>query len=114
MEVTQIGHVHVYVSDRPKAVDWLKTVWGTDPIAEDHEMSLFVFGSTQLVVNDVDEDILSTIAFISDDCERDYREAIAKGAVAVHEPQDKPWGVKAAFLEGPGKLIFEIEETLPR
>lgn len=45
---------------------------GLVTVTEDHEMSLFSFGSTQLVVNDVDEDIPSTIAFTSDDCDRDF------------------------------------------
>ena len=33
------------------------------PDAEDHEVSLFRFGSNQLVINDVDEDVQSIIAF---------------------------------------------------
>ena len=112
MRDTQIAHVHVYVADRAKAVEWLRTVWGTEPDAEDHEMSLLTFGSTRLVINDVEEDVPSTIAFASTDCDQDYNDVTARGAVPIHEPQDKPWGVRAAFVQGPGKLVFEIEEIL--
>jgi len=112
MQDAKIAPVHVYVTDRRKAVEWLRTVWGTGPAAEDHEMSLFAFGSTQLVVNDVEEDILSTVAFTSTDCDRDFNEVVAKGAVPIHEPHDMPWGVRAAFVQGPGKLVFELEEIL--
>lgn len=112
LETAQIAHVHVYVNDRPKAVEWLDTVWDATPDAEDHEMSMFTFGSTQLIINDVEEGVESTIAFASDDCDRDYEDVIARGAVSVREPQDKPWGVRIAFLQGPGNLTFEIEERL--
>lgn len=110
----QIAHVHVYVEDRPEAVEWLRAVWDTKPDAEDHEMSLFTFGSTQLVINDVEEDIQSTIAFSSTNCDEDYNDVITRGAISIQEPQNKPWGVRMAFVQGPGKLIFEIEEKLQR
>ena len=114
MQDSQIAHVHVFVSERPGAVQWLEKVWGSSPVTEDHEMSLFVFGSTQLVINDVDEDIPSTIAFTSDDCDRDFQQVIAKGAVSVDEPKDMAWGVRAGFVRGPGKLTFEIEQPLEK
>jgi hypothetical protein len=83
MRDSQIAHVHVFVSDRPAAVEWLMTVWEAEPVAEDHEMSLFIFGSTQLVINDVADDLPSTVAFTSDNCDRDYRDVVARGAVSV-------------------------------
>ena len=112
MNDTQIAHVHVYVRDRAKAVEWLRTVWAATPEAEDHEMSMFTWGSTQLIVNDGEEDVRSTIAFVSTSCDDDYAGVIASGAISVSEPQDKPWGVRIAFVQGPGRLTFEIEEEL--
>jgi len=112
VQESQIAHVHVFVSDRPRAVEWLNRVWSSQPVAEDHEMSLFLFGSTQLVINDADSDIPSTIAFTSDDCDRDFKQVLAKGAVSVDEPKDMPWGVRAGFVQGPGRLSFEIEQSL--
>ncbi len=112
MRDSQIPHVHVFLNDRPSAVEWLRRIWDAEPVAEDHEMSLFIFGPTQLVINDVEEDIPSTVAFTSDDCDRDYRDVIAKGAASVDAPKDMPWGVRAAFVQGPGKLTFEIDQPL--
>ncbi|MCE7737407.1 MAG: hypothetical protein GPJ54_21130 [Candidatus Heimdallarchaeota archaeon] len=114
MKSMQITHVHVYVKDRSKAVEWLKMVWDIKPDTEDHEMSLFTFGPTQLVINDVDDDVQSTIAFPSDNCDQDYNKLVERGAVSIQEPQDKPWGVRIAFIQGPGKVTFEIEEKLQR
>lgn len=108
----QIAHVHVYVKDRPQTVEWLTTVWDTKPDAEDHEMSMFTFGSTQLIVNDGEEDVRSTIAFASKNCDQDYDNVITRGAISVQKPEDKPWGVRIAFIKGPGKLTFELEEKL--
>ena len=51
MQDSQIAHIHVFVSDRPGAVPWLEKIWDSSPVTEDHEMSLFIFGSTQLVIN---------------------------------------------------------------
>ncbi len=108
----EISHLHVYVKDRPKAVKWLEEVFDVSPVEEDHEMSLFSFGSIAIVINDTEEDVPSTIAIVSKNCDQDYEDVIAKGAISIHEPGIKPWGVKTAFVQGPGKLTFEIEEIL--
>lgn len=114
MTITQIAHVHVYVKDRPAAVEWLTSIWGVTPDAQDPEMSLFTFGTTQLVINDAAEDVPATIAFDSTDCVHDFAKVIEQGAIAKSQPKDMPWGVKAAFVKGPGEITFEIEERLPR
>ena len=114
MNIIQISHVHLFVKDRPEAVRWLKEIWGTVPDAEDHEMSLFSFGSTQIVVNDSDEDIQAIIAFESTDCVQDYDQLIGRGAVSISAPKAMPWGVKSAFVQGPGKITFEVEEPMQR
>ena len=71
-----------------------------------------IYGCTELVINDVVEDIPSTVASTSDDCDRDYRDVIAKGAASVRAPKDMPLGFRAAFVQGPGKLTFEIDQPL--
>jgi hypothetical protein len=37
---------------------------------------------------------------------------IARGAVSVAAPANQPWGARAAYLRGPGRLKFEIEGPL--
>ncbi len=37
MQESQIAHVHVFVSDRPEAVEWLRKVWNSQPVTEDRE-----------------------------------------------------------------------------
>ena len=36
------------------------------------------------------------------------------GAVSIEAPREMPWGVKSAFVQGPGMLTIEIEELLRR
>ncbi|MEE9166866.1 MAG: hypothetical protein V3U24_05315 [Candidatus Neomarinimicrobiota bacterium] len=110
----EISHFHVYVKNRSKAVEWLKKVWYVTPVEEDHEMSMFTFGSIAIIINDSEEDVPSTIAFGSKDCDHDYEDVIARGAISIQEPENKPWGVRIAFVQGPGKLTFEIEEVLQK
>ncbi len=112
MKPTEISHFHVYVKDRPKTVEWFEKVFDLSPVAEDHEMSMFAFGSVEIVINDTEEDVQSVIAFNSENCDQDYQDVIARGAVSKSKPGDKPWGVRSAFVHGPGKLSFEIEQKL--
>ena len=89
-------------------------MWGINPDHQDEDMTSFVFGSTALIVNPANEDARSTIAFTSKNCDQDYKAVIARGAISVSEPGNKPWGVRIAFVQGPGKLTFEIEEKLQK
>ena len=77
-------------------------------------MSMFSFGSVSIIINDSEKDVPSTIAFWSNNCDHDYEDVIAKGAISIQEPENKPWGVRTAFIQGPGKLTFEIEEVLQK
>ena len=112
MKPTKISHFHVYVQDRPKTVEWLEKVFDLVPVEEDHEMSMFRLGSVDIVVNDIEEDVPSVIAFVSSNVDQDYEDALARGALSKSKPADKPWGVRAAFVYGPGKLSFEFEQII--
>ena len=66
------------------------------------------------MVNDAKEDIQATIAFWCTDCGQNYIELIERGAISIEAPKEMPWVVKTAFVQGPGMLTIEIEETLKR
>jgi len=74
-------------------------------------MATLVFGSVTLILDVSDADSSATIGFESDDCDRDYRAVLERGAVAIEQPTkiNKAWGVRAAYVQGPGRLRFEIE-----
>ena len=55
-----------------------------------------------------------TVGFDSRNCDADFQRVTSRGGVALEEPTDRPWGVRAAYIQGPGALKFELEQMLPR
>ena len=52
-----------------------------------------------------------------DDCQRTYRELVAKGVEFVQEPQRRPYGTEAVFRDNSGNWLVMIElaeQTLDR
>jgi uncharacterized glyoxalase superfamily protein PhnB len=108
----RFNHLHATVRDLPGALDWLARVWDVKPgFANDRMASLDLLGTT-LILDAAGEDSSVTIGFGSDDCEADYRLASERGAETLEAPEDRAWGVRAAYLRGPGQITFEIEQQL--
>jgi catechol 2,3-dioxygenase-like lactoylglutathione lyase family enzyme len=110
----RFGHVHVHVRDLPGALDWLARVWDIAPTFQDPGggMAVVSVHEASLILDTAAEDSAITIGFTSDSCDRDYRAAAERGAETLEEPTDRPWGVRAAYIRGPGKITFEIEQAL--
>jgi hypothetical protein len=106
-------HLHIAVRDLPGALDWLAKVWGTGPTFENGQMAVLSLHGASLVLDAADEDSTATIGFASDNCDEDYRLAVERGAETLEAPADRAWGVRSAYLRGPGQLTFEIEQELP-
>ena len=106
-------HLHVAVRDLPGALDWLAKVWDTSPTFENGGMAVLSLHGASLILDAADEDGTATIGFASDDCDADYRQASERGAETLEAPEDRAWGVRAAYLRGPGRITFEIEQELP-
>jgi uncharacterized glyoxalase superfamily protein PhnB len=109
----EFNHLHVGVRDLPAALEWLAKVWDIEPSFEDGSMASVMLHGTTLILDSADEDAVAIIGFASDDCDGDYRQASDRGAETLESPQDRAWGVRAAYLRGPGRITFEIEEDLP-
>ena len=104
-----LNHVHLGVRDLGGALAWLEKVWQLKPDFQNERMATITFGSFILIMDAAETDTVATIGFESDDCDRDFREVVERGAVALDPPSNKPWGVRAAYIKGPGQLKFEIE-----
>ena len=72
-------------------------------------MTTFPFGSFTLIFDAGKEDAFATLGFESNDCDRDFRIVVQRGATIIEPPTDKLWGVRTAYFKGPGELRFEIE-----
>ena len=66
-------------------------------------------GSSILILDAADADSHATIGFDSDHCDRDYGVVVKRGPVALDPRSNKAWGARTAYLQGPGRLKFEIE-----
>ncbi|MEY2529780.1 MAG: Glyoxalase-like domain, partial [Verrucomicrobiota bacterium] len=65
-------------------------------------MATLVFDGLTLILDSADADSPATIGFESDDCDRDFQAFVGRGAVSFEPPENKPWGIRCAYLEGPG------------
>jgi hypothetical protein len=108
----RLNHIHVGVRDLRGAVDWLDRVWEAKAEFQNERMATFSFGDFILILDSSATDSLATIGFKSDDCDEDFRAVVGRGAVAIEPPSDRAWGVRAAYIQGPGALKFEIEQPL--
>jgi hypothetical protein len=75
-------------------------------------MAVFQFGAFTLILDAASDDSVATIAFNSPDCNADCAALLARGAQVVEPPQDRPYGARVAYLQGPGALTIEIEQLL--
>lgn len=109
----RFNHLHVAVRDLSGALDWLAKVWDTSPTFQNGEMAVLSLHGASLILDAADEDGIATVGFASDDCDADYRLASERGAETLEAPVDRAWGVRAAYIRGPGRITFEIEQELP-
>src|SRR5262249_12326632 len=107
------SHFHIGVRDLAGAVAAFERLLGMKPVFSNERMATFRFGELGLLVDKADDDTRITIAFDSTDCQADFDGVVARGAEPLEPPTTQPWGVRAAYLKGPGGITFEIEQVLP-
>lgn len=107
------NHFHVQVRDLADALDWFDRVWAIEPSYRGESMAVLPFGPLMLVLDQDQEETITTIGYATDDCDADFRTVVGRGAEAMEEPSDRSWGVRAAYLNGPGRITLELEQTLP-
>jgi predicted enzyme related to lactoylglutathione lyase len=108
----RLNHIHVSVRDFGGAIDWLDRVWQLKPEFQNERMATFSFTAFVLILDAGAIDSHATIGFESDDCDRDFRAVVERGATSIEPPSNRPWGVRCAYIPGPGLLTFEIEQPL--
>src|SRR5215470_16746269 len=108
-----ISHVHCQVKDLAEAVAWFTKACGISPSFNDARMGVFEFGPFTLILDAAASDSTVTIGFNSTDCRADFEALLARGARALEAPQDRPYGARVAYLQGPGSIKIELEQMLP-
>ena len=102
-----LNHIHLYVRDLIAAVIWFEKVLHVHPGFRNERMATFSFNSMTLIFDAASDDVSATVGFESDNCDRDFKAVVERGAALLEPPTDKPWGVRTAYFSGPGELKFE-------
>ena len=108
------NHFHVFVRDLSGALAWFARVWAAEPTHREERMAVLPFGPILLVLDQDEEETFTTIGYASANCDADFRTVTSRGAEVIEEPADRSWGVRCAYLKGPGRMTLELEEELPR
>jgi predicted enzyme related to lactoylglutathione lyase len=106
------NHFHVFVRDLAGTLAWFDRVWAAQPTYRGEEMAVLQFGPILLVLDQDEEETVTTIGYASADCDADFRTLVGRGAEVVEEPADRSWGVRVAYLKGPGRMTLELEQSL--
>jgi hypothetical protein len=107
-----LGHLHIGFKDLAASIQWMEQVLGKKPAYQNQNMAVFPFEHMSLLFDRSDEDAVVTVAFDSKNCDADFATLIGKNAKVLENPADQPWGVRVAYLQGPGKTTIEIEQPL--
>lgn len=108
------AHVHLQVRNLRATLAWLERVWRVRPVYADRDMAVVPFGPLSVIFDRARKDGPATLAWASRNCDADYRTVLRRGARPIEPPTDRPYGVRAAYVRGPGALTFEIEQPLRR
>jgi uncharacterized glyoxalase superfamily protein PhnB len=65
-----------------------------------------------VILDQSDKNVEMILALKASDCSQLFRELREWGGAVIEEPQDQPWGVRTAYIQGPGNLTIEIEQIL--
>jgi catechol 2,3-dioxygenase-like lactoylglutathione lyase family enzyme len=107
-------HLHIRVADIDETVRWFGTFLDMRPNFRDGSMAMYSFGELAVLFDKSDRVMPTTIGFSSDNCDRDFQRLIELGATPLKAPADQAYGVRSAYVKGPGELTIEIEQLLPK
>jgi FKBP-type peptidyl-prolyl cis-trans isomerase FkpA len=100
------------VRDLPAAVEWLDKVLAWKPSYRDERRAVFSSGTVHIELAAADADAPAALVLASQDADADYGRLLARGAVSVSAPSDRPSGFREASVRGPGALVVELEGPL--
>ena len=71
-----------------------------------------MFDQFTLILDAAATDSTATNCLNRTDCDADFSAMVARGAIALEPPQDRPYGARVAYIEGPGALTIELEQLV--
>ena len=86
------NHFHVFVRDLPGALAWFAQVWAAEPAYRGERMAVLQFGPILLVLDQDEDETVTTIGYATANCDADFRRVVGRGAQVIEEPADRSWG----------------------
>jgi uncharacterized glyoxalase superfamily protein PhnB len=108
----RLGHLHIGVQDLPSAIGWMNQILNQKPSFQNPKMASFDLDNISLIFDQSDKNAEMILALKALDCSQLLDDLRERGAVVMEEPQDQPWGVRTAYIQGPGNLTIELEQAL--
>jgi catechol 2,3-dioxygenase-like lactoylglutathione lyase family enzyme len=105
-----VSHIHLGVRDPETAAAWFEKVMELKVARPYPGAVRFSLGTIGVFLETRDQDSPATLGFPTDNCDADHKQLVDRGAVSTEACNDKPYGVRAAYLQGPGGLIIELEQ----
>ena len=112
VETLEVGHIHLGVKDLSAALSWFERVFQWKPVFRNERMAVLPVKPTGVILDKSENDAVATLGFQSNDVDLDYARLLGRGAVSVEAPNNKPYGVRGAYVRGPGLLTIELEGPL--
>jgi predicted enzyme related to lactoylglutathione lyase len=113
-EKLEMGHIHLGVKDIPSALAWFDKVFQWKPVFQDERMAILPVKPIGIILDKTETDAVATLGFQSKDVDVDFQRLVGRGAVSLEAPNDKPYGVRGAYIKGPGSLKIELEGPLKK
>lgn len=122
----RFGYTILYVRDVAASVDFYERAFGLErrllhesgQYAElDTGATALAFAAHSLAAESVRElarldPAGFEICLVDEDVEGAYARAVAAGAEAVSEPEEKPWGQRTAYVRDPDGTLIEIASPM--
>lgn len=103
--VIRIPHITIPVSDLKKAVSFYESILGLEKKSEWPNYAIFDVGGVELALGAGKLEIFLLV----DDVDKAYQDFKEKRVKFVTEPEDQPWGARAATIVDPDGNMFIIE-----
>jgi predicted enzyme related to lactoylglutathione lyase len=113
-EELRMDHIHLGVRDIPAALAWFETMFAWKPSYRDARIAVLALKPMTIILDHASTDAVATLSFRIEDVDREYERLVSRGAVSLEAPNDKPYGVRGAYLEGPASLRIELEGPLKK
>jgi predicted enzyme related to lactoylglutathione lyase len=111
-EKLEVAHIHLGVKNIPSALAWFEKVFQWKPVFQDERMAILPVKPMGVILDKSENNAVATLSFQSKDVDKDYHRLVGRGAVSLEAPNDKPYGVRGAYVKGPGSLKIELEGPL--